>query len=578
MSWTAETNIKGPPGPAGGPPGPQGPPGADGADGIDGVDGAPGAQGPPGATGPQGPKGDPQTPASAIPLVEAGPGEVGVSLKYAREDHVHPAVVAGSTVYMSDTPPTGVPDKSLWIETDTGLMFSLYNDGTSTQWIQVVSAVPAPQGLPGHIWGLTLSTAGSSATFSVASGAATDRSNAVSLQLASATSKTTAPWQAISTPLGFDPATATNVTLSNGNLTATHSATAGNSGVRVGTALNTGKYYFEMKRIVAASGDVYGLCAPANTYNQVLTGNATVVMVALNGNINVAGVASGSLGAFAANDVAGIAIDIGAGLVWARKNAGNWNNSGTANPATGVGGFAIAAGTALAPVAAFGTGAGTESCIANFGATAYANAAPAGFGSWVGNTGALDTGAIAASTWYHAFVIRRSDTGVVDVLISLSPTAPTLPANYTQFRRIGSMKTNASSQWIGFIQTGDAFRWSTPLRDASPINPGTAAIVQALTVPTGIVVEADIVVLVAALTTASLYILVTSLSEPDNAPSGAALFTLGAAPLNAQVAAPIRGVFTNTSAQIRIRLSASGVSDTVTINTFGWIDRRGRDA
>ena len=43
---------------------------------------------------------------------------------------------------MSDTPPTGVPDKSLWIETDTGLMFSLYNDGSSTQWIMVPGGIP----------------------------------------------------------------------------------------------------------------------------------------------------------------------------------------------------------------------------------------------------------------------------------------------------------------------------------------------------------------------------------------------------------------------------------------------------
>jgi len=142
MNWTSETNIKGPPGPAGGPPGPTGPPGTNGTNGVDGAPGAQGPPGTPGATGPQGPKGDPQTPASAIPLVEAGPGVVGVSLKYAREDHVHPAAPAGSTVYMSDTPPTGVPDKSLWIETDTGLMFSLYNDGSSTQWIMVPGGIP----------------------------------------------------------------------------------------------------------------------------------------------------------------------------------------------------------------------------------------------------------------------------------------------------------------------------------------------------------------------------------------------------------------------------------------------------
>src|SRR6185312_14564198 len=54
--------------------------------------------------------------------------------------------------------------------------------------------------------------------------------------------------------------------------------------------------------------------------------------------------------------------------------------------------------------------------------------------------GALDTGSIAANNFYHVFLIKRPDTGVVDVLVSLSATAPTLPANYTLFRRIGAMR------------------------------------------------------------------------------------------------------------------------------------------
>src|SRR6185437_4291681 len=47
--------------------------------------------------------------------------------------------------------------------------------------------------------------------------------------------------------------------------------------------------------------------------------------------------------------------------------------------------------------------------------------------SWaVGSgNGCLDTGNIAASTWYHVHLIKRTDTNVVDVLVSLSPTAPT---------------------------------------------------------------------------------------------------------------------------------------------------------
>ena len=84
--------------------------------------------------------------------------------------------------------------------------------------------------------------------------------------------------------------------------------------------------------------------------------------------------------------------------------------------------------------------------------------------AWVVGTGngALDTGTIAASTWYHVHLIKRTDTGVVDVLISLSATAPTLPSPYTLFRRIGSLFSNASSQWMGFTQNGDEFLFTSP--------------------------------------------------------------------------------------------------------------------
>ena len=44
--------------------------------------------------------------------------------------------------------------------------------------------------------------------------------------------------------------------------------------------------------------------------------------------------------------------------------------------------------------------------------------------------GGLDTGSIANTT-YHVWLIKRSDTGVVDALFSASATTPTMPANYT---------------------------------------------------------------------------------------------------------------------------------------------------
>ena len=44
-------------------------------------------------------------------------------------------------VIISDTPPAGAPDNALWWESDSGLLYLRFNDGTSTQW---VLAAPQP--------------------------------------------------------------------------------------------------------------------------------------------------------------------------------------------------------------------------------------------------------------------------------------------------------------------------------------------------------------------------------------------------------------------------------------------------
>jgi hypothetical protein len=181
----------------------------------------------------------------------------------------------------------------------------------------------------------------------------------------------------------WDAATTVNATLSNGDLTATHANSTGNSGARVASAAakSSGKYYFEIFCNTVNSTDVLGLTAPGNNYNTVLIGSASTMFVAPgNGNMNVAAGFAGNIGAFVANDVAGFAVDVGAGKVWIRRNAGNWNGSGTANPATGVGGFSFTP-IAIAPVIGFGSGS-PSAYTGNFGATSYTNAAPSGFGNW----------------------------------------------------------------------------------------------------------------------------------------------------------------------------------------------------
>lgn len=68
----------------------------------------------------------------------------------------------------------------------------------------------------------------------------------------------------------------------------------------------------------------------------------------------------------------------------------------------------------------------------------------------------LDTGALAASTWYSVWVIYNPTTQTVAGLLSLSSTAPTLPAGYTHKARVGWVLTDAtaSKNPLSFIQYG----------------------------------------------------------------------------------------------------------------------------
>lgn len=214
---------------------------------------------------------------------------------------------------------------------------------------------------------------------------------------------------------------------------------------------------------------------------------------------------------------------------------------------------------------------------------AFTKTAVGGFTWTLGSGGsALDTGAYSTNTFYHVFVIQRPDTGVVDVLVSLSATSPTLPTNYTLFRRIGTIKTDGSSNWTAFYQNGDTFLWSTlPALDYSTNNPGTSAVTVTTGVPTGVRVEAMLNATLRNVASAiGSSMLLSSLDIADTAPN---LITspLGSLAANSTATAfqssQVR-VWTNTSAQIRLRLSGSSTDITPYIQSIGWMDRRGRDA
>ena len=69
----------------------------------------------------------------------------------------------------------------------------------------------------------------------------------------------------------------------------------------------------------------------------------------------------------------------------------------------------------------------------------------------------LDTGNLAASTWYYIWAIYNGTT--IAGLASTSRTAPTMPANYTTAytRLIGVAKTDANAHFMVFVQQGNHF-------------------------------------------------------------------------------------------------------------------------
>jgi len=84
------------------------------------------------------------------------------------------------------------------------------------------------------------------------------------------------------------------------------------------------------------------------------------------------------------------------------------------------------------------------------------------------NAGGLDTGSVANDTLYAIWLIKRTDTNVVDAIFSTSFSAPTMPTDYTRRRLIASVLTDGSANIIGYVQLGDYFRYlgDTP-RDVS---------------------------------------------------------------------------------------------------------------
>lgn len=181
------------------------------------------------------------------------------------------------------------------------------------------------------------------------------------------------------------------------------------------------------------------------------------------------------------------------------------------------------------------------------------------------NAGGLDTGTVAIDTWYYVWLIKRSDTGVVDALFSASSSAPTMPTNYDTKRLIGFALTDGSANIIGYTQNNNYWMWNTLPLDEITTAGGTVAVTITLSVPAGFKVLAKVNFMAD-----GVYGYISSLDQDDQAPA-ASVSPLATVRGNAILMPTQAEVWTNTSSQVRRRLSGNDDTGTATI---GWFIER----
>jgi len=185
----------------------------------------------------------------------------------------------------------------------------------------------------------------------------------------------------------LDGVNSSQVTVSGGGLTATVNNSTNNIGARSTAVKNTGKFYFEMTAVrITGNSMGCGLITPAGTYTNMVNDATQCLMVIPTGTIFSNNTTSGiNIGAYVTSTVLGFAIDFPLRRAWINKNGGIWNGAaiGSQNPATGLGGATLLPTVSFSPAVAFGGGAPpvSEAATANFGASAFVGAVPAGFTS-----------------------------------------------------------------------------------------------------------------------------------------------------------------------------------------------------
>jgi hypothetical protein len=189
----------------------------------------------------------------------------------------------------------------------------------------------------------------------------------------------------------------------------------------------------------------------------------------------------------------------------------------------------------------------------------------------VSGAGGLDTGAIAASTWYAILIISGSSgTSVMATKTTAGVAiAPTMPAGYTYFRYLGSVLTDVSSHIVPFFQFGQKFLWKFATIDLNTTTPSTSQTFLTLTIPPAVITFPDLEWNYTSHAGAGAQLLVTTAGQPTGtAPS--LVWQVYTQVNNFVILANQTVVPSDTSS--RIRYSSSDGTAMILMYNNGWLD------
>lgn len=150
----------------------------------------------------------------------------------------------------------------------------------------------------------------------------------------------------------------------------------------------------------------------------------------------------------------------------------------------------------------------------------------------VSGAGGLDTGTLAASTWYAVHVIFNPTTNTLNTVICLATGNPTMPSGYVYRARVGCVRTDASIHLLRTIQYDNVAQYIVgtnptvlPVMDSGVKSAWTAVATGNFVPPTAHIIN----VVVFIQSAASSFAYVVPNNSYNTSPSASNLIPLGAA-------------------------------------------------